>query len=340
MEDNKNFKIIGIFVVVCIVIAVIITVSQLNNQTLPGYVENSGNMIVSTVAPYVAETTAPDMQMITDNAVGLAMYVPQNWSKVIKSGNTMFVDPNTSACVEIVKSAYYPQVLNASTEALQTELASKGANFISFQPDSNYGYTLLYQSYVNEVLYNFIEITRVDLQNVVRIIISSPFDAYKSVEKEIDYMASSISWNPANPIPADYFLAYNEFGNFEFAVPAAWSRGIENNEYVARDNNYTGAEMHVSVSESSNLYTGVNQAIYAEYLSAGKEGFSIKQFTCTDNLIYCVSTYTINGFPVYRVEYLLATGAFEYGIAFICPTDYYAEISPMFDQAFSLFRTF
>ncbi len=340
MEDNKNFKIIGIFVVVCIVIAIIITVSQMNNQTLPGYVENSGSMIVSTVAPYVAETTVPDMQLITDNSVGLAMYVPQQWTKVIKNGNTMFVHPDTSACVEIVKSAYYPQVLNTSTESVQSELAAVGGNFISFQPDGNYGYTLLYQTYENDILYNFIEITRVDLQNVVRIIISCPYDAYKSQEKEIDYMASNVSWNPMNPIPSDYILAYNEFGNFEFAVPAAWSRGIENNEYVARDNNYTGAEMHVSVSESNALYTNINQALFAEYLSAGKEGFSIKQFTCSDNVIYCVSTYTVNSFPVYRVEYLLATGAYEYGIAFICPTSYYEEIAPMFDVAFSLFRTF
>lgn len=340
MEDNKNLKIIGAFVVVCIVIAIIITVSQLNNQTLPGYVEDTEKVIVSTVAPYTPEEDVPDMQLITDTSVGLALSVPQGWTKVIKNGNTMFVDQDTSAYVEITKSAYIPQILNTSSESIQTELAGIGANFISFQPDGNYGYTLLYQTYENETLYNFIEIMRVDLQNVVRVVICSPNDAYRALEKEINYVASSVSWNPYNPIPADYILAYNEFGNFEFAVPAAWSRGIEDNEYVARDKNYTGAEMHVSVSESSSLYTGVNQAIFAEYLSAGKEGFSIKQFTCTDNLIYCVSTYTVNGFQVYRVEYLLATGAFEYGICFICPAEYYNSIFPTFDTAFSLFRTF
>lgn len=340
MEENKNIKIIGAFVVICIVIAIIITVSQLNNQTLPGYVEENNNMIVTTVAPYAPETVNPEMQLITDNSVGLSMYVPQNWTKVIKNGNVMFVHQDTSAYVSIIKSAYVPNVLNVSSESIQSELAAIGANFISFKPDGNCGHTLLYQTYENDVLYNLIEVTRVDLQNVVKVVICVPATAYKSLEKEVDYMASSVSWNPANPIPADFILAYNEFGNFEFAVPAAWSRGIENNEYVARDTNYSSAEMHVSVTETSNLYTGVNQAIYAEYLSAGKEGFSIKQFTCTDNLIYCVSTYTINTFPVYRVEYLLATGAFEYGIAFICPTSFYEEESKLFEIAFSLFRTF
>ncbi len=340
MEDNKNLKIIGAFVVVCIVIAIIITVSQLNSQTLPGYVEGSEQKIVATVAPYVPEEDIPDMQMITDNSVGLALSVPQGWTKVIKNGNTMFVDQDTSAYVEIAKSAYVPQILNTSSESIQTELAGIGANFISFQPDGNYGYTLLYQTYEDGTVYDFIEIMRVDLQNVVRIVVCAPDEAFNALEKELNYVASSVSWTPYNPIPADYILAYNEFGNFEFGVPAAWARGIENNEYVARDQNYTGAEMHVSVSESNNLYTGVNQAIYAEYLSAGKEGFSIKQFTCSDNLIYCVSTYNINGFPVYRVEYLLATGAFEYGICFICPTEYYTQEAPMFDTAFSLFRTF
>ena len=339
MDDRKTAKLIGAFIVVCLVIAAIITISQLNSQSLPGYVEENSNTIVVTVAPYVATTEAPNMQLITDTSVGLSMHVPQGWSKVIKDGNTMYIDQNTSAYVQIIKSVYVPGLLNITAEQIQSELAATGSNFISFQPDGNYGYTLLYQSFNNDVLYNYIEVNRIELQNCVRIVTCVPAEVYKQFEAEIDYMIASVSWNPAYPIPADYILAYNPFGNFEFAVPAAWSREIENNEYVARDP-YTGAEMHVSVSESSSNYAGVNQALFAEYLSAGKESFSINQFTCTDNLIYCVSSYTINTFPVYRVEYLLATGVYEYAICFICPTSYFSEISPMFDQAFSLFRTF
>ena len=119
----------------------------------------------------------------------------------------------------------------------------------------------------------------------------------------------------------------------------AWSRAIENGEYVAKDS-VTGAEMHVSVSESNATYENVNQGNMAEYLASGKEGFSIKQFTANNNLIYCVSAYTVNGFQVYRVDYLLATGYYEYAMCFICPADLFQEISPMFDTAFSLFRTF
>lgn len=339
MEDNKNVKLIGAFVVICVVIAIIITVSQLNSQPLQGYVEESTNMILTTVAPYAPETTNPNMQLITDNSVGLSLLVPQEWTKVIKNGNVMFVHQDSASYVSVEKSAYVPNVLSVSSESLQSDLAAAGANFISFQPDGNFGYTLLYQSEDNGTLFNKIEITRVDLQNVVKINICVPSPAYKKFEKEVDEIAKSVVWEPKYPIPENYILAYNNFGNFEFAVPAAWSRGIENNEYVARDPN-TGAEMHVSVAESNALYTGMNQAIYADYLASGKEGFSIKQFTCTDNLIYCVSTYTVNTYPVYRVEYLLATGAYEYTICFICPTAYYQEIAPMFDEAFSLFRTF
>lgn len=339
MDERKNIKIIGSFIVICLVIAGIITISQLNSQQLPGYVEGQEKVIVATQEPYAVATRAPDMQLITDNSVGLALSVPQGWSKVIKDGTTMYVNQETSAYVQIVKSAYIPGILNVSYEQIQGDLAANGSNFISFQPDGNCGYTVLYQSYINDSLYNYIEVTRIDRQNCVRIIVCIPAEVYSRFEAEVDYMVASISWNPANPIPEDFFLAYNEFGNFEFAVPVTWARGIENGEYVARDTN-TGAEMHVSVSESNATYAGVNQSLFAEYLATGKEGFSIKQFTCTDNLIYCVSTYTINTFPVYRVEYLLATGAYEYAICFICPTSYFEMVSPLFDQAFSLFRTF
>lgn len=340
MEDNKNMKLIGAFVVVCLVIALIITVSQLNNNTLPGYNDdNNNNVIITTVAPYSAQTERPDMQQITDNTIGLGLYVPVNWSRVIKDGNTMFVDPETSAFVRIEKSPYVPGLLSKSSDQIQSELAAVGGHLISYQPDGNYGYTLLYQTYENNTLYDFIEITRLDLQTVARVSVCAPDDVYKPLESALQGIASSVTWNPNNPIPADFLLMYNTFGNFEFGVPAAWNRGIEDNEYVAKDP-YTGAEMHVSVSESNATYAGVDQGSFSEYLSAGKDGFSIKQFTATDSLIYCVSQYVVNTFPVTRVEYLLATGAFEYAICFICPNDTYASIAGMFDQAFSLFRTF
>lgn len=108
---------------------------------------------------------------------------------------------------------------------------------------------------------------------------------------------------------------------------------------MARDA-YTGAEMHVSVGMSDATYENINQAVFAEYLAEGKEGFSIRQFSAGRDLIYCVSSYIINSFPVYQVDYLIATGTFEYGISFICPAACFEEMAGHFETAFGLFRTF
>lgn len=339
MDENKSpMKFIGVFVIALFIIGIIITISQLNNQTLTGYVDDSNN-IIATIEPYSTPDILPDMQVYTDNTIGLAMRTPNGWSKVIKDGNPTFIEPDTAAYIQIIKSNYIPGLNSMTEEVIQSDLAAIGGNFISFTQEGNIGYTILYQVYENNVLYNCVEVNRIDLYNVVRIVINAPAEVYNQLSNQISAVVDSISWNPPNPIPSDFILVYNTFGNFEFAVPMAWNRAIENGEYVAKDT-VSGAEMHVSVSESNATYENVNQGNMAEYLAGGKEGFAIKQFTANNNLIYCVSSYMVNGFQVYRVDYLLATGYYEYAMCFICPADLFQSISPMFDTAFSLFRTF
>lgn len=338
VENSKTPKFIGFFIIVCFAIGLIITISQMNNQTLTGYVDDSNN-IFTTIEPYSTPDIIPDMQLYTDNTVGLAIRIPNGWTKVIKEGNQTFIEPDTASYVQIIKSAYVPGLNSMTEDVIQNDITSIGGSFVSFSQQGNTGYTVLYQIYQDNVLFNCIEITRIDLYNVVRIVINTPAEVYDQLSNYISAIADSVEWNPPNPIPADYILVYNNFGNFEFAVPMAWNKYIENEEYVAKDN-VSGAEMHVSVAETNVTYENVNQGTFAEYLSAGKEGFSIKQFTANTNLIYCVSSYTANGFAVYRVDYLLSTGYYEYAICFICPADLFQSISPMFDTAFSLFRTF
>lgn len=339
MEDNKTAKIVGAFILGCLLLGIIITMSQTGNKPLTGYVDDNNSNIVTTVEPYVVTTEVPDMQWISDESVGLALYVPAGWTRLIKNGNVTFVDRDTTAYVQIVKSGYFPGLSNANEESVRGELANAGCNFVSFTKNGNYGHTVLYQQYSGDVLYDYIEVTRIDLRNVVRITVCSPDAVFKQLESAITMTANSVSWSPANPIPDGYFLAYNEFGAFEFAVPSDWDRYVLDGEFVARDRE-TGAEMHVGVSQSTATYANVNQGTFAEYMSPGKAGFGIERFTVSNNLVYCVSSYNIDSIPVYRVDYMLATGAYEYTLCFICPKQYYQQKSGMFEEAFKLFRTF
>ena len=98
MEENKTPKFIGIIVIFCFVIGIIITISQMNNQTLTGYVDDSNN-IIATIEPYSTPDILPDMQVYTDNTIGLTMRTPNGWSKVIKDGNPTFIEPDTAAYI-------------------------------------------------------------------------------------------------------------------------------------------------------------------------------------------------------------------------------------------------
>lgn len=315
-------------------LGVALTVTEQNRQPLAGFVE-SGRTIITTAEPPPEEL--PDMKPYTD--AGLSLLIPEKWAKVIKNGDMAFVDGNTSAYVRVSILPYVPGLSGITEEKIREDTAGMGAAFLSFEKEGNSGYTVRYQMSENGTVYDYTEISRIDLECLARVTVCLPDDAYPMLAKEIAAVENSVTWEPANPVPEGFLLAYNDFGSFEFAVPLGWDRGIETGEYVARDPG-TGAEMHVSVSRSEMTYENVNQAVYAEFMSEGKEGFSIRQFSCDGNLIYSVSSYMMNGFEVYRVDYLLATGAYEYGIAFSCPVDCYTEKAPLFEQAFSLFRLF
>lgn len=338
MENKRTPKMILAFVVICFALGAIVTYAQLNNQPLPGYVEGNNN-IFTTVAPYTVETTMPDMTHYDDEATGISLNVPADWKKIIKDGFTTFIHAQSSTYIQLQSLPYQAGVNNMTEESIRLEIANAGAAFVSFTKDSNCGYTVLYQTKDGETIYDYIEITRVDRQYIVRVVICATHANYQKLEKEIMLSAESITWTPRNPIPDNFLLAYNEFGNFEFAVPITWNRGIEEGEYVARDPE-TGTEMRVGVMQSNANYAGVNQALYAEYTGAGKSGFTVRQFSASQNIVYAVSSYIINGISVNRVEYMLATGAFEYTIAFVCPVDYYQNMAPLFETAIQLFRTF
>lgn len=330
---------IVMFIAGCCMLGVVLTVSMLKDQPLNGYVEGKQNIIITTAAPATKPPRDPDMQMFTDASIGLSLQVPLNWNRVIRSGNIMFVDGDTAAYVEVDTGQYRKGLAGITESTVQTDVEAAGGAYVSYSKEGNSGYTAMYQMLGDGVIYDYIEINRYDLDRTVRITICVPDDAYRSLQKKINKIRDSIYWEPPNPIPEDFLLVYNEFGDFEFAVPVQWERGIYQGEYVARDP-LTGSEMHVSVGLSDRTYENVNQAVYAEYMAEGKEGFAMRQFSSNANLIYSVSSYIINGFQTYRVDYLVATGVYEYGISFLCPVDCYTDVAGMFETAFSLFRTF
>lgn len=338
MSEHKTPRMIGVFIVICLVLGIIITASQYKQQPLQGYVEN-GNEVKVAVMSYVTPDPRPAMQDLEDVTVGLRFSVPMGWRRVIKNGWQTYIDPETAAYAQIQKYDYEPGICSAAQSDVEAQLAQNGAAFVSFAQDGNYGNTVLYQRMEDGVIYDYVEITRVDLEHIVKVILCCSDEKYADLQEKMNRMRESVKWEPKQPIPEGFLLIYNAFGNFEFAVPTGWQRGIEQGEYVALDP-ATGTEIHVSVTESDANYANTNQAKYAEYTSAGKVGFSVREFTASDNMVYALSAYMLNDIPMYRVEYLLATGTYEYGVTFICPVSVYSKMVSVFESAFSLFRTF
>ena len=338
MENRRTPRMILVFVVMCFALGAIVTYSQMSSQPLQGYVEEH-NSILTTVAPYTAPEVNLPMQEVVDEDIGLRMQAPEKWVRIIKDGCVTYIDQATATYMQIQKLDYTPNQYSITEAEIQSDLASEGLGFVSFSRDSYCGYTVMYQQYVNDMLYDLIEIVRMDRQRTVKIQICALDGNYKSLEKEIALTAGSVVWNPKDPIPEDFLLAYSEFGHFEFAVPISWERGLENGEYVARDT-FTGAEMHVTAYASDSMYTDITAETYASYLSPGKPDLQVLEFSCSPNILYAVSGYTAGDVPVYRVEYMLATGNYEYNLSFICPVSEYSQMAEMFRRSVELFRTF
>ncbi len=325
---NKNFVVcVGILVALLALLSVYIS----NNQILPAYIEE-----LSTAEPTTeVSIDAQDYK----NHLGFSLKIPFDWTKAEKNANDVFfLDKHYGTSLEIMCSDYNPNITSMTYEKAHAE-KSTSSEFLNFYWNDGHSYSITYKSENDDNIYNCVDVVYFDRKNIVKLVFMIPNDNYKKVEKEVGYVIDSIEWDSENAIPDTFRLNYSEFGNFEYGVPLNWSSGFAENAFYAQDEN-TKAQMVVTAFKSDIIYSDVSQIDYVKIASESRKGFALRNYTANDNIIYASAAY-LNGQEKYIVvQYLIATGKYEYSITFDYPAAQQEIVAPFIDNALTLFRCF
>lgn len=300
---------------------------------LPGYVEEETSTEPTTVTEDVS------MQSYTEPVTGLTIQIPEEWQKVNTDGSISFIHRESSSAVEISVEDYNPSVTTATAESSATATTAAGYTFNAFNWLDNCSYILTYTKNNENTQINYIRITQFDRDHIVQILYTINGEAYVKLESAVTQSIESIEWDRQNPIPSDFMLYYNEFGNFEFGSPINWSSAIQNGSYYAQDSD-TGATMVITVTQSNITYENISQIDYVSIASQGRSNFALRTYSADANIIRGTAVYMYNGQQYMMMQYLLATGEYEYSITFDCPVSAYEKIATLYDEAIDLFRIF
>lgn len=329
MLKNKKASFIGGLIALIIILTIFITKCS-QSSPLPAY----GGDGEETPSP--VPTSVPfDSQDYVNEEIGLTMKVPAGWQYVVKGGIPTFIHKESVSSLQIQVSEYTPYVLYVTQESLTEEIASAGGQLMEYVRASDAQYLVRYQ--INDMVYT--EETMFDRLHVVRVVYTVSYENMFYLGDQINASLLSISWTAQTPFPSGFKVFYNQFGNFEYAVPDNWYYGVVDDTFFAQSPE-TEATMSISVVQTDADYSEVTQSDYMQFISSNYPSYILNSFAHDKYMVYAVGSYS-NGTQRYMlIQYIIARTGFEYTITFICPYDKYNEEAELYTKTIDVFRFF
>lgn len=310
------------FIVVAIILLLLFLVNATKQENLDVYNKEDYTYTVE------SETEEEkDVKTFTymNEKLNLSIEIPDGWEKVTKDGFDTYIHKASASSIQIQTLSYYPMVNNATAESLAETYNEQGYTVTEFQKTAGNSYYVIYQGQGISGITDYVENVIWDRSHVVKIVITFNDSYYEKLEDEIWIPIDSLQWDYEDPIDENYYLTYQRYGDFEFAVPVTWASGYTDSSFYAYDEE-TGAMMTVNLLEDSTMINDISQVDYTDFLSANKQNFALSQFSQQDNEIYGEATYINNDIYIALMQKYIANGQYHYIITYEYPaemSDYY-----------------
>ena len=335
MKFVKNrYSFWAVMVVVIVLLSLVIVYMQ-GDSNLSSY---EGNEITSATTESTTEKV--DLTTYLNDEKMYSIGIPPEWTKVIKDGFDTYIHSPSATSVQVQVVDYTPYVLTTTTESVNKELSSNGCELLEFSWYDTTSYLTVYEkSGSNGLKTTYVEATYLDRKTIIRLVFVVNSQYLSQMQSTVSAIINSFKWDKQDPFPMGVGLHYSEYGNFEFGYPIDWKFGSSNNAYIAQDE-ATGAVMSITATESAVSYKNLTKVNYTQYASVSRSGFVLQNYSASDNIIYAQSTYMANNTKMILVQYLIASGSYEYTITFETPQDSFSEQAELFQNAINSFRYF
>lgn len=306
-------------IVFCIIFVLLLAVVPLfamnNNGTNSSDLETSitqeSEETAETGNSYFQYTGSEDFSENADFSIS----VPEGWTKAIGDGLVYFVHSPSGASLTISVFLYDPYLLNRTSDIAESILSESGKTLLSFSWQTNCSYLVTYQGTNDNIKTDYIEYVIFDKNYAVSIVGSVCDEYYEEMESALLSSLDSFSWNAQDSIPEGYTYLYCAEGNFEYLIPNDWTIGQSDNA-IYMQNGSADCNISISAISSDAVYDGVTEEQYISYAGSDKTDFTVLNFQSGDNVIYAECSYTLSGETVYWVQYLIASGSYEYTLTF------------------------
>lgn len=331
MNKTKHSWIIILIIAIVFMSCLIMFFAK--DTPLPGYIDES-----STAEPPITPVTV-NLNIYTLPETKFSIGIPEGWQKVNRNGRVSFIHKASASTIEIEEVNYNPEITMMTKESASTSAIAAGYNFLEFYWIDNSSFAIIYTKGTNESVTNYIETVHFDRKNIIRVTYIIKGEHYQKLQATVEQSIDSIEWERKDPIPKEFILQYNSFGNFEFGSPIGWTSGITDGAYYAQDTQ-TGATMVITAVESDFTYEKVSQLDYVKTASRGRSNFALRSYAADKKIIRGTAVYAHNGQQYMMMQYLIASGTYEYSITFECPVSAYEQTQSLYENAIKLFRIF
>lgn len=291
----------------------------------------------------IEQETETEKVIVSDtyfnNEINFVMQIPEGWEHVIKDGYDTFVHAASASSIQIQVLSYYPMVNNVTEESLNETLSQSGYTLTEFSYLGDNGYYDIYKGYNNAGEVDYIEHVFWDRSHVVKILVIVNDIYYDKLSDEIWFAINSASWEYENPITEGYFLNYQIYGDFEFAVPDTWLFSSTDGALYAYDEE-TGSSLVVNVLEDPSMLEDISELDYVNFLSAGKSNFILSTFQQYSDYIYGEGTYSNNGVNVALMQAYYANGKYQYILTYEYPLELSDYIYPIAQTGLGMTQIF
>ena len=314
--------------VITMLLALIINLISASKQNLPEYTLRETPTISE--EPNIIEM---EYSTYSHDLIPISMTVPAEWTLVTQGGAPTYINKNDGAKISFSISAYIPSVNNITEEVLFADVTNAGGLWGGYDRLDNSTYIVVYE--LNDT--DFFELTTWDLANTARVQFAIPAARYEYYYDTVIHLFDSFSWQKGNPIPSDFGIMYNEYGNFEFGIPTGWIATITDGIFSSTNPN-TGSIMYVSVSEVSADLSGITQIDYVAVASQNKSNFLLSTYSNNGSFLTAEATYSSGGNQYSVINNILVRDGFMYEFTFECAAGNYNTDGPYYMTAVNLFR--
>ena len=325
-----NLKSSKSWIVAALLLSVLLcAVASYVNKPLPAYIDQPSEQ---------EEMSEPELpwDVATYEGEGFSFQYPMEWTETIKDGNLAFFNSDGSYLM-FQQTKYQPQI-NAVTDAsIQNEITAAGMQFLSYERLSNCSFLFSYQN-SNVITWEYVIWDR---ENECRLIISYPVsdnnDIYQALSVDV---FSSFQWERQSPVPENLYLVYNAFGDFEFAVPSAWSTSISDESFQA-ENPDTGSRYRVTVSQASVAsLQDISQVQYTQAAAQSRSNLYIRSYGASPSKITAESIYSLQGEQILLYHLMSLENGYLYEFTLDMPLSVIEDDYATFMECIKYFRTF